>query len=197
MVWRPLVRPWPKTKRCLCIVTASSARVVPRPPPKQSPGAFPRCITIALASLTGKLLGMRWNKGGTSSTTGMAMTLRTRVMLGAVSTICLVVVALVAASWIAQRNVEARFWQATMTGKDALWRQIVSSQLDHMLANMSGLTRNAEVLHALQSTEPVVLAESAQPLYNRLRASQVLPQLQITDLNGLVRFSMPQALTGA
>src|SRR5438093_1460294 len=83
-----------------------------------------------------------------------------------------------------------------MTGKDALWRQIVSSQLDHMLANMSGLTRNAEVLRALQSTEPVVLAESAQPLYNRLRASQVLTQLQITDLNGLVRFSMPQALTG-
>src|SRR5438093_3665612 len=83
-----------------------------------------------------------------------------------------------------------------MTGKDALWRQIVSSQLDHMLANMSGLTRNAEVLRALQSTEPVVLAGSAQPLYNRLRASQVLTQLQITDLNGLVRFSMPQALTG-
>jgi len=117
-------------------------------------------------------------------------------MLGAVSTICLVVVALVAASWIAQRNVEARFWQATMTGKDALWRQIVSSQLDHMLAHMSGLTRNAEVLRALQSTEPAVLAESAQPLYNRLRASQVLTRLQMTDLNGLVRFSMPQALTG-
>jgi len=126
----------------------------------------------------------------------MTMTLRTRVILGAVSTILLVVVALVAASRIAQRNVEERFWRATITGKDALWRQIVSSQLDHMLTNVPGLTRNAEALRALHSTEPAVLAESAQPLYNRLRASHVLTRLQMTDTNGLVRFSMPQALTG-
>ena len=57
----------------------------------------------------------------------MAMTLRTRVLLGAVATIGLVVVVLVAASQIVRKSVEERFWQATITGKDALWRQIVSS----------------------------------------------------------------------
>ncbi|HEY7491581.1 MAG TPA: response regulator [Candidatus Tectomicrobia bacterium] len=124
------------------------------------------------------------------------MTLRVRVTLVAISAILLVVVALVVAGRIARKSVEDRFWQAIMTGKEVLWRQIVSSQLDHMLANVPGLTRNGEALRALQSTDRLVLAENAQPLYNRLMASQVLTRLQITDPDGLLLFSMPPVYTG-
>src|SRR5919109_4805992 len=126
----------------------------------------------------------------------MAMTLRARVTLVAISAILLVVVALVAASRVAQKSVEERLWQAIITNKEVLWRQIVSSQLDHMLASVPGLTRNGEALRALQSTDRLVLAESVQPLYNRLIASQVLTRLQITDPNGLLLFSLPLAYTG-
>src|SRR4029453_18890070 len=124
------------------------------------------------------------------------MTLRVRVTLVAISAILLVVVALVVASRVARKSVEERFRQAIITSKEVLWRQIVSSQLDHMLANVPGLTRNSEALRALQSTDRLVLAENAQPLYNRLNASQVLTRLQVTDTNGLLLFSMPPVYMG-
>src|SRR5262245_23335048 len=112
------------------------------------------------------------------------------------STLLLVAVALIGLGWMAQNSVEERFRQATISRQDVLWREIVSSQLELMTANTSGLTRNEAALQALDDNDLNRLAANAMPTYNRLSAASVLTKLQLTDLHGAVLFSTPHPLVG-
>lgn len=124
------------------------------------------------------------------------MTLRTRITLAAVATIVVVAGAVTGASKLVESTISTQYWQATLAGQEVLWGKIIASQLDHMVANTSSLTRNGEALRALQQMDTAQLAERALPVYNRLSASGVLTSLQLTDPHGQVAVAVPQALTG-
>ena len=62
------------------------------------------------------------------------MTLRTRITLFAIGVTLLVAVSLSITAWVSQGQVEDRFAEATTDGKSVLWRKIVASQLDKMVA---------------------------------------------------------------
>ena len=124
------------------------------------------------------------------------MTLQTRLILVVMSTLLLVAVALIGLGWMAQNSIEERFRHATISRQDALWRAIVSSQLELMSANTAGLTRNEGALQALYENNLDGLAANAMPTYNRLSAASVLTKLQLADLAGAVLFSTPHQLTG-
>jgi len=122
--------------------------------------------------------------------------LQTRIVLAALSTLLLGAVLLIVTGWVAQSHVEERFREAIIAGKEVLWEKIVFSQFNLMASSVADLTRNRAALQALQQADRPGLAESATPTYNRLSASHVLTKLQMTDLNGTVWFSAPQAFLG-
>jgi signal transduction histidine kinase/DNA-binding response OmpR family regulator len=124
------------------------------------------------------------------------VTLQTRLILVVMSTLLIVAGALISLDWMAQNSVEERFRHATIARQDVLWREIVSSQLELMTANTSGLTRNEGALHALHDRDPSRLAAAALPTYNRLSAAAVLTKLQMTDLDGTVLFTAPHLSPG-
>ncbi len=124
------------------------------------------------------------------------MKLQTRIVLAALATFLLGAVVLLVTGGVIQSHVEARFREATISGNEVLWEKIVFSQFNLMASSVADLTRNRAALQALQQADRPGLAESATPTYNRLSASTVLTKLQMTDLNGTVWFSAPQAFLG-
>ena len=124
------------------------------------------------------------------------MTLRTRITLVAIAVTLLVAISLIVTSQVSQGQVEARFAEATTTGKSVLWRKIVASQLDKMAAGTSSLARDRATRDALVKRDVAALAESAKTSYNLLEAQGIVTKLQITDLDGGVLFSAPDGFTG-
>jgi signal transduction histidine kinase len=122
--------------------------------------------------------------------------LQTRIVLAALATFLLGAVVVLVTGGVIQSHVEARFREATISGNEVLWEKIVFSQFNLMASSVTDLTRNRAALQALHQADRPGLAESATPTYNRLSAASVLTKLQMTDLNGTVWFSAPQAFLG-
>ena len=125
------------------------------------------------------------------------MTLRTRIILVAVSVLLLATISQIVASTLMQGEVEDRFREATITGKTSLWGKIISSQLDHMQANTLSLTRDKDTQEALQKGNHAALGESVKTTYNLLSASNVLTGLTLLDADGQILVSAPEARSGA
>ncbi|MFZ5593131.1 MAG: methyl-accepting chemotaxis protein [Pseudomonadota bacterium] len=124
------------------------------------------------------------------------MTLKTRIILVAVSALLLAVIAQIVAGRMSQNEVEQRFSEVTIAGKSILWSKIVASQLDHMEANTATLSRDRDTLAALQEGNAQTVADAVTSTYNRLSTSKVLSMLQIINASGEAVFSAPNAFSG-
>jgi methyl-accepting chemotaxis protein len=124
------------------------------------------------------------------------MTLRTRIILVAVSVTLLATISLIVASWLLQGEAEERFNNATITGKAVLWGKIISGQLDQMQAGTTGLTRDRDTQEALAKGNLKALGESVRTTYNLLSASNVLSKLAIADTTGKLLVSLPNEHSG-
>lgn len=124
------------------------------------------------------------------------MTLKTRIILVAVSALLLAVIAQIVAGRMSQNEVEQRFSDATITGKSVLWSKIVASQLEQMETNTATLSRDRDTLAALQEGNTQAVADNVTSTYNRLSTSKVLSRLQIINASGEVVFSAPNAFSG-
>jgi methyl-accepting chemotaxis protein len=124
------------------------------------------------------------------------MTLKARINIAAVTSILLVAVTLLVFGKLIENSVEARFQEASITGKTALWQKIITSQLDHMGSNTSSIARDRETLKALKVGDTALLAENVVTTYNMLSAGGILTKLQIANLKGRILFSAPDNFEG-
>ena len=124
------------------------------------------------------------------------MTLKSRILLVAISALLLVTIAQIVASRMSQNETQKLFRDATITGKIVLWKKIVSSQLDKMEGNTSTLSRDRDTLTALQEGNMQAVADNVTSTYNRLSTSKILSKLQIVNAQGVVMFSAPDAFSG-
>lgn len=124
------------------------------------------------------------------------MTLKTRINIAAVISIILVATILLVLGKLSENLVEIRFQEASLTGKSALWKKIISSQYDHMEANTNIITRDRDSLKAIKNADKTEL-EGMNTTYILLSSSNVISKLQITDLNGQVLFSAPNSFEGS
>ena len=122
----------------------------------------------------------------------MNLTLRTKITVVAISVTFLVALTLVITAQMSSNKADERFADATISGKKALWKKILSSEFAAMSEGTSGLSRDRATRNALKNGDYAALKESAQTTFNLLSASKVLSRMQILDLNGSVVFSAPQ-----
>jgi methyl-accepting chemotaxis protein len=121
----------------------------------------------------------------------MQMSLRAKITIVAISVTFIVAITLIITGQISKQQADERFSEATIAGKKALWKKIISSEFKAMEEGTSGLTRDRATRDALQKADYVALKESAQTTFNLLSASKVLTRMQILDLDGKVVFSAP------
>jgi methyl-accepting chemotaxis protein len=124
------------------------------------------------------------------------MTLRTRIILVAVSVTLLAMISQIVASWLLQGESEERFSQATISGKASLWEKIISGQLDQMQAGTTSLTRDRDTQEALAKGNLKALNDSVRTTYNLLSASNVLSKLAVADGSGKLLVSLPTEHSG-
>lgn len=124
------------------------------------------------------------------------MTLGTRISLVAAATILTVVAVIIIDARMSIAEVEERFRDEAITGKIVLWSKIISSETDHMLANIQSLSSNREMLSALKKNNKSDLYENAITSYELLSSNQVLTRLQLADMNGDILFSAPNEFSG-
>ena len=96
------------------------------------------------------------------------MTLKSRIILVAISAFFLVTITQIVAGKMAQNETQKLFRDIAITGKTVLWKKIISSQLDKMEGNTSTLSRDRDTLAALQEGNAQAIAESVTSTYNRL-----------------------------
>ncbi len=126
------------------------------------------------------------------------MHLRTRIILVAVITSLVVAATMSVLGSLNNARVEARFQDATLDGRAALWETIIEAQIAQMQGNVTGLTRDRALIGALAEADSEQLARSARPTFNRLSASGMIDRLEILDADAAVVFeSTPLAAAGA
>jgi methyl-accepting chemotaxis protein len=124
------------------------------------------------------------------------MTLKSRIILVAISALLLVTIAQIVAGRMSQNETQKLFHDATITGKTVLWKKIISSQLDKMEGNTATLSRDRDTLTALQEGNAQAIADNVTSTYNRLSTSKILSKLQVVNAQGMVMFSAPDAFSG-
>ena len=124
------------------------------------------------------------------------MTLRTRIILVAVSVTLLAMISQIVAGWLLQGESEERFSHATIGGKASLWEKIISSQLDQMQVGTTSLTRDRDTQEALAKGNLKALSDSVRTTYNLLSASNVLSKLLVADTSGKLLVSLPAEHSG-
>ena len=124
------------------------------------------------------------------------MTLGTRISLVAAATILSVVAVIIIDARMSIAEVESRFRDEAVTGKTVLWSKIISSETDHMLANIQSLIRDSETLSALEADDKADLHENAIITYKLLSSNRVLTRLQLANMNGDILFSAPNKFSG-
>jgi len=124
------------------------------------------------------------------------MTLRTRIILVAVSVTLLAMISQIVASWLLQGEVEDRFSEATISGKASLWEKIISGQLEQMQAGTTSLTRDRDTQEALAKGDLKALNDSVRTTFNLLSASNVLSKLAVADESGKLLVSLPAERSG-
>lgn len=86
--------------------------------------------------------------------------------------------------------------ESELRGKKILWKKIIASEQEKMEASSISLSRDRDTRNALKKGQVDKLAEAASTTFNLLSASKVLDRLQITDTEGQIKFSAPQAHSG-
>ena len=124
------------------------------------------------------------------------MTLRTRIILVAVSVTLLAMISQIVAGWLLQGESEERFSHATIGGKASLWEKIISGQLDQMQVGTTSLTRDRDTQEALAKGNLKALSDSVRTTYNLLSASNVLSKLLVADTSGKLLVSLPAEHSG-
>jgi methyl-accepting chemotaxis protein len=124
------------------------------------------------------------------------MTLRTRIILVAVSVTLLAMISQIVASWLLQGEVEERFSHATISGKASLWEKIISGQMIQMQDGTTSLTRDHDTQEALAKGNLKALGDSVRTTYNLLSASNVLNKLAVADVSGKLLVSLPTEHSG-
>ena len=124
------------------------------------------------------------------------MLLSTRITLLATIIIAIVASVIITASVLNHSESDNRFNEAAIKSQATLWQQIISSQLDTLESDTSSLTRNYAALTALRTNTLDQAREALLPTYKRLKASDVITQLQLTDKNGDIIFSEPSQMSG-
>ncbi|MEW6047633.1 MAG: methyl-accepting chemotaxis protein, partial [Bacillota bacterium] len=91
---------------------------------------------------------------------------------------------------------EKRFQEAALKSKQALWQVITVAQLREMQAAITTLSRDREIIAALQARDRPALAANANPAFNRLEASGVITGLLMVTADGEVLFAAPGDVSG-
>jgi methyl-accepting chemotaxis protein len=112
------------------------------------------------------------------------MLLRTRIMLGVMAGLALVIVGLVAGRLLSDSRNEARYQSLAISDQAVLWQKIVDGQVQAIEAGISGLTRNRQAMQALSEADHAALSDAVVGVFNRMSTRKVITRLHITDLSG-------------
>ncbi len=117
------------------------------------------------------------------------MTLRARIVVGAVAAILAVGLGFLWVGQHAQSQLDRRLSHALIQEKVTLWTKIVAAQRAQMEAGLYGLTRNAEFLAALSNGNVTEIGKAARPTFNRLKALRSIDTMTVLDANGRLVFA--------
>ncbi|MEM6711958.1 MAG: methyl-accepting chemotaxis protein [Pseudomonadota bacterium] len=120
------------------------------------------------------------------------MLIKTRVVCGAVASLLILGGALTAIGEYAKTQSEDLVAQTKIEGSESVWREVVDGKLSAIAGTSTTLTRNRDLLSALRDGDEAALAEEVMPTVNRLRASNVIDEVKIIDLDGRLLFSTIQ-----
>ena len=117
------------------------------------------------------------------------MLLRTRIMLGVMAGLALLIVGLVAGRLYSDSQNESRYQTLAINDQDVLWQKIVEGQIQAIEAGISGLTRNRNAMQALSEGDHEALSDAVRGVFNRLSTQKVITRLHLTDLSGRIVYS--------
>ncbi len=124
------------------------------------------------------------------------MTLRTRITLITIGLMVSVTLTVAWAAWRHQHEVKQQLTTALINGKQVLWQQIITNQLDRMVDAGSILMRDKPTLAALQAGSRQQLADNADNSFILLDALNIIDSLTLTDKHGNIIYSVPDPQRG-
>ncbi|MEZ5930573.1 MAG: methyl-accepting chemotaxis protein [Alphaproteobacteria bacterium] len=117
------------------------------------------------------------------------MLLKTRIILGVMAGLALVIVGLVAGRLYSDGQSESRYETLAINNQGVLWQKIIDGQIQAIEAGISGLTRNREALQGLAQEDDTMLGEAVKGVFNRMSTQKIISRLHLADLTGTLVYS--------
>jgi len=127
----------------------------------------------------------------------MSLSLNQRLLVVATMAIVLVVAGMVGGGYYIQQEDKSRTQSLTSMHTQINWQSTLDRHIDRMAAAFRSITRDTNLLRALQEGDRNGLYDQAIPTYNRLSALDLLSGITIVDQNGEFRFSESEQSGGA
>jgi len=119
----------------------------------------------------------------------MHLSLNQRLLVVATLAIVLVVAGMVGGGYFIQQEDKSRTQLLTSMHTQINWQSTLDHHIERMAAAFSSITRDTNLLRALQEGDRKGLYDQAIPTYNRLSALGLLTGITIVDQHGEFRFS--------
>lgn len=124
------------------------------------------------------------------------MLIRTRITLAALAVAVVIAGTLGVAGLAGQQAAEARFVEASVSGKRVLLDQLVARHASEMRAAIRAVTRDSVALKALRAGDRKTLLEQVDTTHNTLSSDGTIDRLQVFDPDGRYLASAPQRFEG-
>ena len=118
--------------------------------------------------------------------------LKARIVFVSGLAIALIATALLIAAAQMQAEVESRYEAEAFNGKRLLWQRIIEGRFEVMRGEIFSITRNSAAMSSLTEGNATDLANHMTPTFNRLKASEIIDELQILSATGQALFISPQ-----
>ncbi len=124
------------------------------------------------------------------------LSLKFKLTFFSIAVLLLTCILLIVGSRVSLQQIEQRYQDTVLQGKNVLWEKIISSQMDVMESNTSSIIRDRAMRNAIAQSDVKSLSESAHGTYNRLSTLGILDRFQLFDKEGRYLVSKPQGIQG-
>jgi len=124
------------------------------------------------------------------------MLIRTRITIASLAATVVAVVTLGVAGYSSQRAADARFIEASLSGKRILLEQLVARHASEMQSHVKAVTRDSVALKALRGGDIATLQEQVATTFNTFHADGTIDRLAILDPDGRYLASGPKGRSG-
>lgn len=116
------------------------------------------------------------------------MNLKNRIVVTVTIIIIITVCAGFIASYFKMKTSESRYNELATSANQQLWDLIISNQYAVMSPNIKDITRDHQLKKALEEKDIALIKENSSTAFNVLKGQNVLSNIQIMDINGVILF---------